>query len=72
MRDGRIGRFGWKASIPSLREFVLLACTIELGLELPDEHQPRSPVRAEKQAKGHDMTAGECEASCNMFGSCRR
>jgi CxxC motif-containing protein (DUF1111 family) len=37
--DGRIGRFGWKAQVSNLREFVLAACANELGLEVPDRHQ---------------------------------
>lgn len=38
--DGRLGRFGWKASIPSVREFVRDAVTNELGMTLPpDEGQ---------------------------------
>ena len=33
--DGRLGRFGWKAQIPSLLEFVRDAATSELGLTVP-------------------------------------
>ncbi len=33
--DGRLGRFGWKASIPTLREFVRDALSSELGLTVP-------------------------------------
>ena len=35
--DGRLGRFGWKADIPSLAEFVRDALSVELGLTLPDQ-----------------------------------
>jgi len=35
--DGRLGRFGWKANVPSVREFVRDAMTAELGLTVPDE-----------------------------------
>ncbi|MCG5053582.1 MAG: hypothetical protein KA712_11530 [Myxococcales bacterium] len=35
--DGRLGRFGWKADVPSLAEFVRDALTNELGLTLPPE-----------------------------------
>jgi CxxC motif-containing protein (DUF1111 family) len=34
---GRIGRFGWKAQVPSLREFVRDAVGTELGMTLPFE-----------------------------------
>jgi CxxC motif-containing protein (DUF1111 family) len=39
LRDGRIGRFGWKGQTASLRDFVLAACSNELGLEVPGHHQ---------------------------------
>lgn len=32
MRDGRLGRFGWKADIPSVKEFVRDAMSNELGM----------------------------------------
>ncbi len=35
--DGRIGRFGWKAQVPSLREFSRDAMSAELGLTVPVE-----------------------------------
>ncbi|HSN83838.1 MAG TPA: di-heme oxidoredictase family protein [Polyangiales bacterium] len=35
--SGELGRFGWKASVPSLREFVRDALSGELGITLPDE-----------------------------------
>lgn len=33
--DGRLGRFGWKANVPSIREFVRDALTNELGMTVP-------------------------------------
>ncbi|MDH3623029.1 MAG: hypothetical protein OEQ49_04085 [Myxococcales bacterium] len=35
--DGRLGRFGWKANLPSIREFVRDALTNELGMTVPVE-----------------------------------
>lgn len=35
--DGRMGRFGWKANVPSVREFVRDAFSGELGITVPDE-----------------------------------
>jgi len=35
--DGRLGRYGWKADIPSIDEFVRDALSVELGMTLPDE-----------------------------------
>ena len=34
--DGRLGRFGWKANVPSVREFVRDAFSGELGMTVPD------------------------------------
>jgi CxxC motif-containing protein (DUF1111 family) len=35
--DGRMGRFGWKANVPSVREFVRDALSGELGITVPEE-----------------------------------
>ena len=61
-KDGRIGRFGWKAQTPSLADFVLTACAVELGLEVPDHHQGGLPQAPEVKAKGLDLTDQECAA----------
>ncbi len=37
--EGRLGRFGWKAQMASLDGFVRAACSNELGLEVPGQHQ---------------------------------
>lgn len=37
LNDGQLGRFGWKANVPSLREFVRDALSNELGLTVPME-----------------------------------
>ncbi|MEM7135680.1 MAG: di-heme oxidoredictase family protein [Myxococcota bacterium] len=37
LSDGRLGRFGWKANVPSIREFVRDALSNELGMTVPDE-----------------------------------
>jgi CxxC motif-containing protein (DUF1111 family) len=39
LRDGRIGRFGWKGQTATLSDFVLGACSNELGLEVRGHHQ---------------------------------
>ncbi|MEZ4405749.1 MAG: di-heme oxidoredictase family protein [Polyangiales bacterium] len=33
--DGRLGRFGWKANVPTVREFVRDAMTNEMGVTVP-------------------------------------
>jgi CxxC motif-containing protein (DUF1111 family) len=62
LKDGRLGRFGWKAETPDLREFVLSACANELGLEVPGHHQAAFPLDPEAKAKGLDMTQQDCDA----------
>jgi CxxC motif-containing protein (DUF1111 family) len=62
LKDGRVGRFGWKAETPDLREFVLSACANELGLEVPGHHQATSPLEPDAKAKGLDLTQEECDA----------
>jgi CxxC motif-containing protein (DUF1111 family) len=62
LKDGRLGRFGWKAQVASLDDFVLTACANELGLEAPGRHQGVSPLAPEAQARGLDLTAEECAA----------
>ena len=43
LRDGRVGRFGWKAQTASLRDFTFQACASELGLEVPGFPQATPP-----------------------------
>ena len=61
-REGRIGRFGWKAQIPSLHEFVRVACANELGLEVPGHAQAASPISPGSKARGLDLSESECDA----------
>ena len=49
-KDGRIGRFGWKAQVPTLDDFVLTACAVELGLEVPGHKQAGLPKPSLKMA----------------------
>jgi RNA polymerase sigma factor (sigma-70 family) len=60
--EGRIGRFGWKAQIASLHEFVRAACANELGLEVPGHPQATAPFASTQPAKGLDMNDAECDA----------
>jgi CxxC motif-containing protein (DUF1111 family) len=69
MKDGRIGRFGWKAQTATLRDFVLTACANELGLEVPDHHQAASPLDPDAEAKGLDLMGDECDALVAYVGS---
>ncbi len=60
-KEGRIGRFGSKAQIPTLHEFVRGACANELGLEVPGHSQGVSPLDPGGMAKGLDLTEPECD-----------
>ena len=60
--DGKIGRFGWKGQMPTLREFVLTACAVEIGLEVPDHRQAGDPLQSDSPAKGLDLSGEECDA----------
>jgi CxxC motif-containing protein (DUF1111 family) len=62
LNNGRLGRFGWKAETPDLREFVLSACANELGLEVPGHHQASSPLVPDAQPKGLDLSQVEYDA----------
>ena len=62
LKDGKIGRLGWKAQTANTEDFVLNACRVELGLEVPDHHQAVSPQAPKYRTTGLDLTAGECNA----------
>jgi CxxC motif-containing protein (DUF1111 family) len=62
LKDGRIGRFGWKAQQAHLEDFVLEACSVELGLEVPGHPQARDPLGyGGREPQGVDMTRSECD-----------
>lgn len=60
--NGKIGKFGWKAQKPSLRDFTLAACANELGLDVPGHRQPAVPYEKGTKTKGHDMTNNQADA----------
>jgi CxxC motif-containing protein (DUF1111 family) len=60
--DGRIGRFGWKAQTATLREFVVSAAAVELGLEIPGHPQAADPRIPPLPASGPDMDQDDCDA----------
>jgi RNA polymerase sigma factor (sigma-70 family) len=61
-REGRIGRFGWKAQISSLHEFVRGACANELGLEVPGHSQASSPLSPSSKPQGLDLSETDCDS----------
>ena len=62
LKDGRIGRFGWKAQTATLDEFVRSAAAGEMGLEVPGRHQAADPRLPGLAATGLDMDESECDA----------
>jgi CxxC motif-containing protein (DUF1111 family) len=69
LANGRIGRFGWKGQMASLEDFVLTACAVELGLEVPGHHQSSDPLADERKAAGLDLSASECAALTSFVGN---
>ena len=60
--DGRVGRFGWKAQTATLREFILSAASVEMGLELPGHSQAADPRIPPLAAPGLDLNQDDCDA----------
>lgn len=68
LKDGRIGRFGWKAQKAKLSDFVLTACAVELGLNVPGEPQSGLPHKPEYVAQGLDLNQEERDALTSFIG----
>ncbi|MFI5460518.1 MAG: sigma-70 family RNA polymerase sigma factor [Isosphaerales bacterium] len=62
LKDGRVGRFGWKAQTATLGDFVRSAAAGEIGLEIPGRHQAADPRLPGLAATGLDMDESECDA----------
>jgi CxxC motif-containing protein (DUF1111 family) len=62
LKDGKIGRFGWKSQTASLYDFTMTACAVELGLHVPDHPQAGDPQNPEYQPAGFDLNQDECLA----------
>lgn len=57
----KVGKFGWKANVGDLSEFVRVACANELGLGNPRQSQPASLSQPEYRARGLDLTDQQCD-----------
>ena len=60
--DGRVGRLGWKGQTANSEDFVLNACAVEVGLEVPGHSQSMTPQAPRYKGPGLDLTRGECDA----------
>jgi CxxC motif-containing protein (DUF1111 family) len=62
LADRSTGRFGWKAQMATLHEFVLTACAVELGLHVPGASQAAVPMNPAYSPPGWDLDEAECLA----------
>jgi CxxC motif-containing protein (DUF1111 family) len=69
LKDGRVGRFGWKGQTATLREFTLQACASEMGLEVPGFPQTVPPWKADYKSPGLDLSADQCEDLISFVAS---
>jgi CxxC motif-containing protein (DUF1111 family) len=60
LKDGAIGRFGWKGQTATLDDFVRTACAAELGLEAPGHHQSPDPSNPKDLSAELDLTEDDC------------
>ena len=68
IKRGVVAKFGWKAQIATLDEFVHVACAGELGLEVPGHHQAITPDGL-VHTGGLDMNEDECKAIATYIAS---
>jgi mono/diheme cytochrome c family protein len=69
LKDGKVGRFGWKANVATLHEFTLQACSNELGLEVPGVPRAAPPWIKDYKAAGLDLTAEQCDCLTRYVAS---
>jgi hypothetical protein len=69
LKDGRIGRFGWKSQIVSLEDFTLTACAVELGLDVPKHPQAGSTQNPKYKSPGLDMSKAQADAMVAFLSS---
>jgi hypothetical protein len=59
--QGGPGRFGWRGQTARLRDFVMAACAMEVGLEVPGQHQAIDPFDPERTPRGLDLNQEQCD-----------
>lgn len=62
LKDGSAGRFGWKSQKSTLSDFVMTACAVEVGLNVPDHPQAGHPQKADYVPTGLDLNQAQCDA----------
>ncbi|WP_442506086.1 di-heme oxidoredictase family protein [Novipirellula sp. SH528] len=56
LSDGRFGKFGWRANVGSLAEFIDMACANEVGLNTRRQLQPSDPMNPGYSNPGIDVS----------------
>lgn len=72
LANGGVGKFGWKAQIGTLSDFVRAACANELGLGNPSNAQPASMASNNYKAPGVDLTDEQCDQMTAFVSSLPR
>ncbi len=67
--DGRVGRFGWRGQVADLRDFVLTACSMELGLGNDLHPQAKNPLDPHRKVRGDDLTREQSDALVDFVAS---
>ncbi len=62
LKNGRIGKFGWRGNVGSLVEFVDQACANEIGLETRRKPQAQDPLNRGYRNSTTDITDAQIEA----------
>lgn len=69
LKDGSPGRFGWKSQKSRLSDFVLTACAVEVGLDVPNHPQAGHPQKADYRPAGLDLNQEQCDALIDYIGA---
>jgi len=74
LANGRVGRFGWKAQMSNLSDFVQAACANELGLGNPGQAQPtplymQASLSLSPRPAGYDLTTKQCDQLTAFCGA---
>ena len=69
LKDGRYGKFGWRANIGSLIDFNDQACAAELGLETKRRKQPTDPLYPNYKNMSVDITDNQIRTLTSFIRS---
>ncbi|MFG0286921.1 MAG: di-heme oxidoredictase family protein [Rhodopirellula sp. JB044] len=62
LRDGRYGKFGWRANVATLFEFTDQACANEMGLQTRRKPQAGDPTNKQYRNATFDITDGQVQS----------